>query len=414
LTLLHFVVPAMMLAGTITAQEPPASREEELACAQSEKAAKVAAPVITRDEELFRRYVSKPLGSFFTPKVGWTVRLGGLMSGSGFGLGPLYSRPDLLGEKLDFKFSLAGSLNQYWAASTLLSLPHLAGDRLRADFYARHSDANSIDYYGSGPNSRKEDRTNYRQEDSSFDGRFSWRPDRRKTSLGFYGGFLGVNVGPGTSGDGPSSEKVFTASQAPGIHQQTSFVRYGPYIEYNNLDKPGDPHRGGNYEARFLLFDDVNVNRYAFRRFDGWTEQYIPFFNEKRVIALHASTNLTWTKPGQLVPFYLQPTLGDSHDLRGYARFRYRDNNSVALSGEYRWEVMPGFDMALFLDAGKVFPKASDLSLNNLRYSGGFGFRFKTRDAVVMRVDTGFSREGFSLWFKFSDVYSRDLFRYLF
>jgi len=31
-----------------------------------------------------------------------------------------------------------------------------------------------------------------------------------------------------------------------------------------------------------------------------------------------------------------------------------------------------------------------------------------------MRVDTGFSREGFSLWFKFSDVYSRDLFRYLF
>ena len=162
------------------------------------------------------------------------------------------------------------------------------------------------------------------------------------------------------------------------------------------------------------MFDDVNVNRYAFRRFDGWTEQYIPFFNEKRVIALHASTNLTWTKPGQLVPFYLQPTLGDSHDLRGYARFRYRDNNSVALSGEYRWEVMPGFDMALFLDAGKVFPKASDLSLNNLRYSGGFGFRFKTRDAVVMRVDTGFSREGFSLWFKFSDVYSRDLFRYLF
>ena len=114
------------------------------------------------------------------------------------------------------------------------------------------------------------------------------------------------------------------------------------------------------------------------------------------------------------MPFYLQPVLGDSHDLRGYARFRFRDNNSVALSGEYRWEVMPGFDMALFVDAGRVFAKPGDLSLNNLRYTGGFGFRFKTRDAVVMRVDTGFSREGFTLWFKFSDVYSRDLFRYLF
>ncbi len=407
-------MPVLVFAGTLSAQDPSASREEELAREQREKAAHVAPPTLTRDEEIFNRYVSKPLAGLFTPKVGWTARLGGLMSGSGFGLGPLYSRPDLLGEKLDFKFSLAGSFNQYWASAVQLSLPHLAGDRVRADFYARHSDAISIDYYGSGPNSRKGDRSNYRQEDTSFDGRVSWRPDRRHTSIGFYSGLLGVNVGPGTSGDSPSTEKLFNPSQAPGVNQQTNFFRYGPYVEYNNLDKPGDPHRGGNYEARLIFYDDADVNRYAFRRFDGWTEHYIPFFNEKRVIALHASTSLSWTKPGQVVPFYLQPTLGDSHDLRGYARFRFRDNNSLALSSEYRWEVMPGFDMALFADAGRVFEKPGNLSLNNLRYSGGFGFRFKTRDAVVMRIDTGFSREGFSLWFKFSDVFSRDLFRYMF
>lgn len=411
---LNRIGPALVFAGTLFAQDSPASREEELARAQSDKAAHVAAPTISHDEVLFRRYVSKPLTGLFTPRAGWTVRVGGLMSGSGFGLGALYSRPDLLSEKLDFKFSVTGSLKQYWATALQLSLPHLAGDRLRADFYARHSDANGIDYYGSGPNSRKEDRSNYRQEDTSFDGRLAWRPDRRRLNIGVYSGLLAVNVGPGTQDDGPSTEKLFAPSQALGLHDQTNFVRYGPYVEYNNLDKPGDPHKGGNYKARLLFYDDVNVNRYAFRRFDGWTEQYIPFLSGKRVIALHAATNLSWTQPGQVVPFYLQPTRGDSDELRGYARFRYRDNNSVALSSEYRWEVMPGLDMALFVDAGRVFPKASDLSLNNLRYTGGFGFRFKTRDAVVMRVDTGFSREGFSIWFKFNDVFSRDLFRSLF
>lgn len=408
------MLPALLFAGAVCGQESPASREEELARAQAEKAAHTAPPASTPEYAVFERFVSKPLGNLFKPRVGWTMRLGGLASGSGFGAGPVYSRPDLLGEKLDFKFSLAGSFRQYWASALQLSMPHLAGDRFRVDLYARHSDANANDYYGSGPNSRRENRSNYREEDTSFDTRVSWRPDRRHTSVGFYTGLLAVNVGPGTSSGSPSTETLFGPREAPGINQQTDYLRYGPYVEFNNLDKPGDPHRGGNYQARLLYFDDIDLNRFAFRRFDGWTDQYVPFFNEKRVIALHAATSLSWTRPGQQVPFYLQSVLGDSQDLRGYPRFRFSDNNSIVLSGEYRWEVMPGFDMALFLDAGRVFPKPSDLSLNNLRYSGGFGFRLKTRDAVVMRIDTGFSREGFSIWFKFSDVHSRELFRSLF
>lgn len=406
------IVPALVLARTLFGQDSPASREEELARAQTEKAAHIVPPTLTRDELIFRRFISKPLSGLAAPRSGFSVRVGGLMSGSGFGLGPVYSRRDLFRENLTFKASIVGSLRKYWATTVQASLPHLAGDRLRLDINARHSDATAVDYYGSGPNSRKEDRSQYRQEDTSFDGRLSWRPDRQHTSLGFYTAYLGVNVGPKSAGIAPSTETIFTPAQAPGLDHQTNFVRYGPYVEYNNLDKPGDPHQGGNYAARLLFYDDININRYAFRRFDGWTDQYIPFLNRKRVIALHAMTTLSWVKPGQLVPFYLQPMLGDSQDLRGYARFRYRDNNSLALSSEYRWEVTPGFDMALFVDAGRVFPKPSDLSLNNLRYTGGFGFRFKTRDAVFMRVDTGFSREGFSLWFRFNDVFSRDLFRY--
>ena len=61
--------------------------------------------------------------------------------------------------------------------------------------------------------------------------------------------------------------------------------------------------------------------------------------------------------------------------------------------------------MALFADGGKVFHRPGELNLSHLEGDGGFGFRFKSRDSVVMRLDFGFSREGFRVWFRFANVY---------
>lgn len=396
------------------APAPPESREEEIAQEQAKKAESLKKPQLEKGEALFDKYFNSALRGILAPKVGLGVRMGGLVTGSGFAAGVLYNRPDLLHENLIFRASLAGSLKKYWAGATELSLPHLAGERIRASFFARHSDAPRNPYYGSGPNSKEGDRTYFREEDTSFDGRLSWRPDRRNWDVGMYAGYLRVNVGPGTNKEYPSSDTLFPPSMAPGIQQQTNFVRYGPFAQVDFRDNPGNPHRGGNYVARLLNYDDQNGRGYSFRRFDGWTEQYFPFFNEKRVIALRALTELSWTDRGNVVPFYLQSTLGDANDLRGYKLFRYRDNNSILLSSEYRWEVAPGLDMALFVDAGRVFSHPSQISLDNLRYTGGFGFRAKTRDTVVLRLDTGFSREGWMIWFKFDNAFSREIFRYLF
>ena len=61
--------------------------------------------------------------------------------------------------------------------------------------------------------------------------------------------------------------------------------------------------------------------------------------------------------------------------------------------------------MAIFADGGKVFQRPGQLSLHRLEGAGGIGFRVKSRSAVVMRVDSGFSKEGFQLWFRFSDIF---------
>jgi hypothetical protein len=61
--------------------------------------------------------------------------------------------------------------------------------------------------------------------------------------------------------------------------------------------------------------------------------------------------------------------------------------------------------MALFADFGKVFPRWEQITLRKLEKSYGFGFRSNVRNDVFMRIDTGFSREGFQVWIKFNNIF---------
>jgi len=104
--------------------------------------------------------------------------------------------------------------------------------------------------------------------------------------------------------------------------------------------------------------------------------------------------------------------LGGSNDLRGFEPFRFNDDNMLVANVEYRWETFSGLDSAIFVDVGKVFPDRSQWSFKNMESSVGFGFRFNVLNNVFLRIDTGFSREGAQIWFKFGDIYAGGPLRY--
>jgi outer membrane protein assembly factor BamA len=218
-------------------------------------------------------------------------------------------------------------------------------------------------------------------------------------------GYLQVNVGPGTDPRFVSTEKIFAPASTPGIDRQSDFLRNGLFAQYDYRDNPGGPRKGGNYLFRYTWNSDRALDLHSFRRMDLEVQQYIPFYNLRRVIALRGKSILTYAGSGQRVPFYLQPTLGGSEDLRGFRPFRFYDDNLVALNAEYRWESFSGLDMALFADGGKVFPRRAQWNLKDLEADAGFGFRFNVRNSVFMRIDVGFSHEGFQLWLKFNNVF---------
>jgi hypothetical protein len=96
------------------------------------------------------------------------------------------------------------------------------------------------------------------------------------------------------------------------------------------------------------------------------------------------------------VPFDMLPRLGGQNIMRGTFQGRYRDRHLVAAQTEYRAHIWRQLGLAAFAGAGQVASELDAISLSDLHYSLGLGFRFMIdpRERMNLRVDLGFGREG--------------------
>lgn len=394
-----------LLAAAAYAQEP-ATRADLIEREREQKAARLAPDEVSKLERRLRAFKDgKYLERFAAGYNGLRVKTGNMVTGGGFALGPEYFREDLWRGQMTARASAQISTRGYTKFEAEAKAPRLAGGRISLEALASRRDYKSLQYYGTGPERGKDLRTNYRLEDTSVDGVFA-AVLGRGMKMGASTGYLWTNVGPGTDRRFISADKVFGPDVAPGIDGQANYWRSGVFAQYDYRDDPaGMAKSGGNYVFQYSWFRDQELGRLGFRRMDIEAQQFVPFLNKTRVIALRAKTTLTDSNGDERIPFYLQPVIGGSDDLRGYRFFRFSDRNSLVMNAEYRWEIFSGLDGALFVDAGKVFPRRGMLNFSNLESSAGFGLRFNARNATFMRIDAGFSAEGFQLWIKFNDVF---------
>jgi outer membrane protein assembly factor BamA len=337
--------------------------------------------------------------------AGFRLKLGGLVTGSGFALGPEYLRHDLAGGRMLFRAAAQSSFKNYHKLDLQLGVPPAPRHPYFMNLYSVYRNYPGVNYYGPGPDSVKGARSNFRLEDTQFNASGGVQP-LRHLQVGASAGYILQNIGPGTDERFISTEKAFTPQQAPGVDRQGNFFRHSYFARYDYRDNPGGPRGGGSYAVEYSRYMDQDLDRHSFQRLDLDLQQYIPFFNQRRVIAVRGKTVLTYRDDGQSVPFYLQPRLGGSDDLRGFRPFRFHDDNLLVANLEYRWETFSGLDMAVFADAGKVFSRHADWNFSDVEGSVGFGLRFNVRNNVFLRLDTGFSHEGFQVWVKFNNIFS--------
>ncbi len=332
--------------------------------------------------------------------------LGGMRAGNGttFGLG--YRRSDIWHDRIGVRSTIRGTSKKALLIDFELDLPRLTSERGEIDFYAKYENSPQIDYYGQGEDSAKSKRSSFRLEDTAFDLRGAYRVFSKLRVRGHAGGLL-VHTGRGKRKGFPSIEDIFDPTNTPGLGEKTDFLLWGGGFQFDYRDNPNGPRSGGNYYLDFTRYVDRGIRKHSFRQLDSAVEQYIPYFNKTRVIVLRLGAVMAFkdTTGGQTVPFYLQPVLGGNRFLRGFSWYRFRDNSMIVGTVEHRWHVFSGMDAALFFEAGKVAPRIRDLNFNGLEYSGGWGFRFKVRESVVMRIDMAASREGFRFMWTFGNVF---------
>ncbi len=217
--------------------------------------------------------------------------------------------------------------------------------------------------------------------------------------------YLTPSIGSGRDSRFPSTDELFDPSDISGFEDQPDFLRLSALVAYDGRDDPGLPRAGGYYGVRFTDFRDQDLESFDFRRIDVDLQQYVPWLQGYRVLALRAAATMTEADTGHDVPFYYMPTLGGGERLRGFREFRFRDRNSLLFTAEYRWEAWWALDMALFAEAGKVTFDRRDLDFEDLEAGYGMGFRFHRSDAVSVRIDLAFSREGFIPFLRYDHVF---------
>jgi outer membrane protein assembly factor BamA len=394
------------LAMTAMAQ----TRSAEIEAEREKKAANLQSENVSGFENVMLQIKQQKLMERLTAGYnGLRVQMGNMATGSGFALGPEFFREDLAGGnlRLDAAALISTRLWQKYDAS--LTAPKLAGGHLTLRAEAVHRNYRSLEYYGLGPDSDRGGRSDYRLRDTALQGMVAVDPVRHLRFGTSFGG-LWTSVGPGKRDELISTDALFNDATAPGLNGHANFVRTSVFGQVDYRDDPAGPKAGGNYVFEYTSYNNLSAGAFSFGRWDLDAQQYIPFFNKTRRFALRAHMTFSDTSAGQRVPFYLQPYLGGSDDLRGFRPYRFTDRNAVVYNAEYRWEIFSGLDGAIFFDAGKVMPHAGWLKMSDLETSAGFGLRFNARNRTFLRLDVGFSHEGAAVWIKFNDPFLPRLF----
>ncbi|MGE3512620.1 MAG: BamA/TamA family outer membrane protein [Vicinamibacterales bacterium] len=337
-------------------------------------------------------------------KEGFYAELGGMITGAGWiSLGPGY-RQWLLHDNLWADVSAGYSWRGYKSARATLEAPSLLKSRLSLGTQYRWQDFAQITYFGSGPESSEDARSEFRLRSQDV----AVYAQLRLTRLLSLRGQTGWLQHPALLPPGghfqrgfPSALEQFPMDPAVVREVQPNYWYQGLTVAADTRDTPGHPVRGGLYRAAVAHYDDRNGGAFSFRRYDVEAAHFLPLASERVVLALHGWMVTSDAAAGQPVPFYLMPSLGGHNTLRSFVDYRFHDRNMLVVNADARVALFTHVDVAAFVDAGNVSSHVTTLDLAQRSY--GVGLRMHSTQATFARVDVAHGHEGWRVVFRLND-----------
>ncbi|MBI2877437.1 MAG: BamA/TamA family outer membrane protein [Candidatus Tectomicrobia bacterium] len=251
--------------------------------------------------------------------------------------------------------------------------------------------------YGFGNKSHEDRETNYAHQETAVKVMGGVNLFRN-TRLELTESFRRVRVKEGEDDDLPYSRALF-----PRMRGLTRSRTWGHALAltYDSRDSVDLPTIGGY--ARMLWevsFKDL-ISSSTFIRTTLDLKKLLPSRDKRFTLVLRGKGRFL-LRQDQGLPFYEESRLGGWDTLRGFGDQRFIDHNLLLFSAEERikvysrrlFNVAAEFEVAPFLEAGRVFHHLSDMAGGRYHVVGGVGFRAIVRPDIVGFVDVGMGEEG--------------------
>jgi hypothetical protein len=256
-------------------------------------------------------------------------------------------------------------------------------DATGANVMGRYRRLRQPHFWGLGPNSLDENRSDFSQ-DAAVAGAFAWwTPDASPLRLS--GGVAYENnrvVGRGRDAGYPDTDDVFPESAIFGLDERTEFMRVDGSAKLDLTHFTDLQQRGFSLQGEWQYYDGLKDTDASFHRVAADARAFVPA-SERQLFALRLLAEDHVGVKGSGVPFTHLAELGDDHGLRGYSGRRFRDNASLAAQLEWRYQVYwhPGFpnraiEGFAFTDAGSVGPSVDAIRWDDVRFTPGIGLRY--------------------------------------
>ena len=171
-------------------------------------------------------------------------------------------------------------------------------------------------------------------------------------------------------------------------------------FRYDTRDKQLIPTQGSYLNGSIELGQNLHhedPNLWLRTTFDG--RQLIPHYDSRMVFVAHFLADAV---NGRAVPFYERPSLGGETTLRAFGHSRFINDTALLLNFEERilvreqkfFDYLIDFEVAPFLDIGRVFNRFRLSRLSDPQINPGVGIRVLARPNVVGRFDVAHGKDG--------------------
>ena len=232
----------------------------------------------------------------------------------------------------------------------------VGGEELGALVMGRYRRMRQPHFWGVGPDSEEENRSDFSHDVGTATASGWWRVQGSPVKLRAGLAWEENRVGRGWDGSYPNTQEVFSSDELFGLAERTEYARLDGGITLDRTHVENLQLHGYIVGGEWQYYEGVGDTESSFHRIAVDASAFVPA-NDRQLFALRLLAEDHVGESGLGVPFTHLAHLGDERGLRGYSGRRFRDRAMVAAQLEWRYEVYwhPGFP---------------DLRLEGLRFRG--------------------------------------------